>query len=82
MSSESSKEESNTSVESKEEILCSYCDKSFMYRSGLCKHIKNKHPDKFQAQVSSNITCNICSERYVLNLHILIIAHNGHYSYT
>ena len=73
---EKSWEKSSISVESKEEILCSYCDKSFLYRSGLCKHIKNKHPDQLQAQVSSNVTCNICPERYALVCIRLIITSN------
>ena len=54
-------------------FVCSFCGKSYTYRSGLSKHSKNEHNDV----ESGCVTCSPCNNRYTTltyNCIILIIA--------
>ena len=51
---------------SKLDYPCSYCDKSYVTRNGLWKHIKNHHKEdekNVEAESVSKISCNICLEK-------------------
>ncbi len=43
-------------------LTCTFCGKSYVHRSSLCKHVRVHHSEEVE---SGSIECSTCNRRYI-----------------
>ena len=51
------------STNRKAPVTCQYCGKVYTFQSGLSKHLRKHHSDKYPTERKGYIICNICQSR-------------------
>ena len=41
---------------------CNFCTDTFAFRSGLSKHVSNKHKDDLEDLEEGSISCDLCTK--------------------